>query len=147
MKRRDARPSTAVAAASIQLAWRDFRLARTAARVHAVQERGEIRRRERADAAAAKLKLATERKQFYGAMARVWLVVREVLLCMAASVILVVASPPAASVLPPPFAVRDIDPPLEQTRAAVAGAAVAVAAFTAFFMMLTPTGRQHEQLR
>ena len=127
-----------VAAASIQLAWRDYRLARTAARVRAMQEQSELRRRERADAAVAKLKLASQRKQFYGAMARVWPVVREVLLCMIASAILVVISPPEArSVLPPPFAVRESDPPLEQARAAVAGAAVAVAAFTAFFMTLT----------
>lgn len=72
----------------------------------------------------------------FGVSDRIWPIIREVAAILCAAVLLAVFAPAAFEALPEPFDVKDDAPPLEQTRAALTGAAVAVSAFTAFFLVL-----------
>lgn len=71
-----------------------------------------------------------------GILERVWPIVREVGGVMAAAVVLGLTAPRAFGALPAPFDVRPDDPPAQQARAAVAGASLAAAAFTALLLAL-----------
>ena len=79
---------------------------------------------------------ARRRCQLQGVLRRVWPVVREVLAAMSAAVALVVFTPVAFDALPGPFDVDPNAPVISQMWAALAGAGVAVLAFTVLFLLL-----------
>ena len=131
-------PTSHELARRIQERWREHRLAVRIARMRELQQRQQEERQRRAAALERKRLDDVEARKLPGAMARVWPVVREVIVVMCASVVLTLIWPPTfRSELPPPFAVRNGEQPMEQARAALAGAAAAVFAFTALFLALT----------
>ena len=127
----------APAATLIQERWREYVLLLRVRRMHELQRRQEQERRELAEAAAQRRAQAKAGWTLTGVLPRVWVIVREVLLVMCASIFLVLVFPPEFHTsAPAAFRVRGTDPPLAQAQAALAGAAVAVAAFACFFLTL-----------
>ena len=129
---------TADAAANvIQERWREHAVALRVRRVRLLHERMARAEAHREKIAAEKRAAAEASRTLAGVMPRVWVIVREVLLVMCASVVLVLALPPTFDAsLPEAFLVRRTDSPLKQAQAAVVGAALAVLAFTMFFLTL-----------
>ena len=121
------------AASIIASAWRETKADRLAARLLRAQnaaqaERDEAHRRAR--------QAELERYMLTGVLERVWPIVRECVAVMIVAVAVALVAPPAFSALPGIFDVRPDSPPSEQTVAALAGAGVAVAAFTMIFIGL-----------
>ena len=82
--------------------------------------------------------LENEQWQLPGAIAHVWVIVSEVLLVVVLAIIAVLIWPPSFNVaLPRALSIIEHDPPLWQACAAVFGATVVVALFTALFACLT----------
>lgn len=126
-------PPHHTAASIIASAWRETKAERLAARLLQVQnaaqaERDEARRRAK--------QAELEKYTLPGVLHRVWPIVRECVAVMVVAVLTVLVSPPAFQALPGMFDVRTDSPPAEQTIAALAGAGVAVAAFTMVFIGL-----------
>jgi len=124
------------AAVLIEERWREHRVA---LRINAMIQMNEAREERRqivaAERAAQEDRNALDRL-LEGAVARVWPVVREVLIVMSCAVTVVLVAPEAFSTLPLAFDVRDGDDPWQQMRAASLGAAIAVSAFAALFLAL-----------